>query len=56
MQKFPKVLRFYRKNDKEYYTFGGQKFTGSPLLPQQLLGNLTEEQQFMANKMRENDN
>lgn len=56
MQKFPKVLRFYRKKDKEYYTFGGQKFTGGLLLPQQLLGNLTEEQQFMADKMRENDN
>lgn len=50
------MLRFYRKKDKEYYTFGGQKFTGGLLLPQQLLGNLTEEQQFMTDKMRENDN
>ena len=56
MQKFPKVLRFYRKKDKNYYGFGGQKFTGGLLLAQQLLGKLTDEQEFMADKIRNNDN
>lgn len=50
------MLRFYRKKDKQYYGFGGQKFTGSILLAQQLLGKLTDEQEFMADKIRNNDN
>ena len=55
MQKFPKVLRFYRKKDNNYYGFGGQKFTGSPLPGAQLVWKLYEEQEYMAKKMREND-
>lgn len=55
MQKFPKVLRFYRKKDKEYYTFGGQKFTGGLLPGYKLVWNLSEEQSYMAEKMRNED-
>ena len=56
MQKFPKVLRFYRKKDKSYYTFWGHKFTWGLLPEYTLQGVLSEEQQYMAEKIRENDN
>ncbi len=56
MQKFPKVLRFYRKKDNNYYGFGGIKHMGGLIQEYKLNGKLTEEQSYMAKMMRENDN
>lgn len=55
MQKFPKVLRFYRKKDKGYYGFWGDSYLGEILPKYKLNWTLTEEQQYMAQRMAEND-
>lgn len=55
MQKFPKVLRFYRKKDKNYYGFGWQKFSGGLIPGFKLVWKLSEEQSYMAEKIRDND-
>lgn len=55
MQKFPKVLRFYTKINKEYYGFGWDVVDRLCVYDAELKGKLTEEQLYMAKKIREND-